>query len=98
MNFIKGVPDILVNDTFEIKSVRYFNEDEDTITLEIAEYVPQFVKGYVCDMNFSFPLINSDGKSADTSYCSHANDLVLVYIRKTVGMDSVSNFEYVFYK
>ena len=98
MKFIKGVPDILVNDIFEIKTVQYFDEDEDRVILRIAEYVPQFIRGYVCDMVLSFPLIDSDTYEVNDMHCSHVNDLVLVHIRKTADMDSSPQFEYVFYK
>lgn len=98
MKFIKNVPNILVNDTFKIKTVQYFDEDESSITLRCAEYVPQFVRGYVCDMAFSFSLIDRDTYEEDSTYYSHANDLVLVHIRKTADMESFPQFEYVFYK
>ena len=98
MKFIKGVPDILVNDTYEIKTVQYFDEDEDRVILRIAEYVPQFARGYVCDMVFSFSLVDRDTYEVDSAYCSHVNDLVLVIIRKTADMDDFPQFEYVFYK
>lgn len=98
MKFIKGVPDILVNDTFEIKTVQYFDEDEDKLILRIAEYVPQFIRGYVCDIVFSFPLIDGVTYTTDSTYCSYINDLVLVHIRKNADMDSTPQFEYVFYK
>lgn len=98
MKFIKGVPDILVNDAFEIKTVQYFDEDEDRIILRVAEYVPQFDRGYVCDMVFSFPLVERETCEVDSTYYSHANDLVLVTIRKTADIDSFPQFEYVFYK
>ena len=98
MKFIKGVPDILVNDTYEIKTVQYFDEDEDRVILRIAEYVPQFARGYVCDMVFSFQLIDKDTYEVENAYCSHVNDLVLVTIRKTAEIMSPPQFEYVFYK
>lgn len=98
MKFIKNVPDILVNDIYEIKTVQYFVEDEDRVILRIAEYIPQFTRGYVCDMAFSFSLVDSDTCEVDSAYYSHANDLVLVTIRKTADMDSFPQFEYVFYK
>lgn len=98
MKFIKEIPNILVNDTFKIETVQYFDEDEDRIILRIAEYVPNFKRGYVCDMEFSFPLIDSDTHEVDGNYYSHANDLVLVHIRKTASIDSFPQFEYIFYK
>lgn len=98
MKFIKGVPSILVNDAFKIETVQYFDEDEDRIILRVAEYVPQFARGYVCDMVFSFSLIDRDTYEEDSTYYSHANDLVLVHIRKTADMESFPQFEYVFYK
>ena len=98
MKFIRNVPSILVNDAFEIKTVQYFDEDEDRIILRCAEYVPQFARGYVCNMVFSFPLIDRDTYEINSEYYSHANDLVLVHIRKNVDIDCLSQFEYVFYK
>ena len=98
MKFIKEVPSILVNDVIKIETVQYFDEDEDRITLRITEYVPQFERGYVCDMVFKFPLIDRDTNEVDSAYYSHANDLVLVHIRKTASIDSLPQFEYVFYK
>ena len=98
MKFIKDVPNILVNNDFEITTVQYFDEDEDTITLKIAEHIPQFVRGYVCDMVFNFQIL--DGKTCDDAgrYCSHIKDAVLVHVRKRVEIDSLPQFEYVFYK
>lgn len=98
MKFIKEIPSILVNDIFKIETVQYFEEDEDRIILRVAEYIPQFTRGYVCDMVFIFPLIDGDTYEEDSAYYSHANDLVLVYIRKTVESGSLPQFEYVFYK
>ena len=98
MKFIKGVPNILVNNTFEITTVQYFDEDEDRVILRIAEYVPQFIKGYVCDMVFSFSLADKATCDINGQYCSHANDLVLVTIRKSVSIDELPQFEYIFYK
>ena len=98
MKFIKGVPNILVNNAFEIKTVQYFDEDEDRVILRIAEYVPQFIKGYVCDMVFSFPLVDKTTYEVDEQYCSNANDLVLVTIRKSASIDDLPQFEYIFYK
>lgn len=98
MKFIKEISSILVNDAFKIETVQYFDEDEDRIILRIAEYVPQFERGYVCDMVFSFPLMNSDGNAVESVHYSHANDLVLVTIRKSADIDSFPQFEYVFYK
>lgn len=98
MKIIKDVSNVLVNGFFEIKTVQYFDEDEDRIILRIAEYVPQFVRGYVCDMTFCFSLIDRDTYETDSAYCSHARDLVLVHIRKTADMDSFPQFEYIFYK
>ena len=98
MKYIKGVPDVLVSDTFEIKTVKSFDEDESRIVLNIAEYVPQFVRGYVCNMVFSFPLADDEDNGAVDRVCSHINDLVLVYINKSVEVTSFPEFEYVFYK
>ena len=98
MKFTKEVPSVLVNNTFKIETVHYFDEDEDRIILRVAEYVPQFTRGYVCDMVFSFPLIDRDAYEEDSAYYSHANDLVLVHIRKTAEMGSFPQIEYVFYK
>ena len=98
MKFIKDVPNILVNNDFEITTVQYFDEDEDRIILRFSEYAPQFLRGYVCDMTFSFSLIDGDTMKTDERYCSHAKDLVLVHIRKTADIDGLPQFEYVFYK
>lgn len=98
MKFIRSVPDILVNDAFKVKTVQYFDEDEDRLVLRVAEYIPQFTRGYVCDMTFNFPLIDKDTYEDGSTYHSHTNDLVLVHIRKTVDIDSFPQIEYVFYK
>lgn len=98
MKFIKELTSILVNDEFEIKTVQYFDEDEDRVILRIAEYVPEFQRGYVCDMQFAFSLIDKEALSINDEHLSRANDLVLVHIRKTSDMDSFPQFEYVFYK
>jgi len=88
----------LVNDSFKITTVQYFNEVEDKVIIRCAEYVPQFEKGYVCDMVLKFQLVNEKGIKTDLPYYSHSNDLVLVHIRKRVGVGEIPEFEYVFYK
>lgn len=98
MKYIKSVPDILVSDTFEIKTVTSFDEDENRIILNIAEYVPQFVRGYICNMAFSFSLADNEDSGTVDSICSHINDLVLVYVNKSIEVTSFPEFEYIFYK
>ena len=63
MKYIRGVPSILVNEDFAIVSVRDFEEEGEKIVLDIVEYIPQFVRGCVCDMKFSFCLLDKDRKS-----------------------------------
>lgn len=98
MQFISEVPNILVNNCFEITTVQYFCENESTITIRFAEHIPQFSRGYVCDMDFSFLLKDETGKETNDRYVSHAKDLVLVYVNKDVDTSSVPSFEYIFYK
>jgi hypothetical protein len=102
MKFIKDLPNIIISQNdqymFEIRSVQKFNEDENRVILKCAEEISEFKRGYVCDMECYFRLIENEennevGKRVDT-----VRDLVLVYINKNVEFGYVSDFEYVFYK
>ncbi len=101
MKFIKDLPDIIILQNnqykFNIKSVQKFNEDESRVILKCVEDISEFKKGYVCDMECHFPLVEIDGvevgKRIDT-----IRDLVLVYINKDIESEYAPSFEYVFYK
>jgi len=101
MKFIKDISNIIISQNnqckFNIRSVQGFNEDENKIILKCAEDISEFKKGYVCDMEYHFPLVENDGvevgKRIDT-----IRDLVLVYINKDIELEYAPSFEYVFYK
>lgn len=97
MEIIKSVPDIVVNNDFRICTLSSFEEDEFRVILSTVEIIPQFVRGFVCDMDLHFLSLDSD-KDIEDTYISQINDLVLVYIRRTSEMASPTQFEYVFYK
>ncbi len=97
MELIKSVPDIVVNNDFRVSTLSSFEEDEFKVILSTVEVVPQFVRGFVCDMDLHFLSFDSE-KDIEDTYFSRINDLVLVYIRRTSEMASLTQFEYVFYK
>lgn len=97
MEIIRDVPEILVNEEFCIKTVRYFDEDEDKVILEAAEVIPEFKRGFTCDLACKFPTKNpQSGK--ESFIIENIKDLVLVYINKSSSVDDITTFEYVFYK
>lgn len=99
MKIIRDISSIIVNDDIYINTCQYFNEDENTIVLRVAEYVPQFIRGFVCDMKFTFSLCDRFGNKIDDDHLNtETKDLVLVHIRKTVNITDIPEFEYVFYK
>ena len=102
MKFIKDISNIIIlqNDhcKFEIRSVQGFNEDENKIILKCAEDISEFKKGYVCDMECHFQLIDSICQENDGERIDVIKDLVLVYINKDMNFDYMPQFEYVFYK
>lgn len=102
MKFIKNVPNIkiLQNNQYilEIKSVQTFREIQDKVILQCAEEIPMFKRGYICDMECHFQLIDSICQENDGERIDVIKDLVLVYINKDINFDYMPQFEYVFYK
>lgn len=100
MDILRRVSHIYVTSPSEnstITTIQYFNEDEDRVILQCAENVSIFKRGFVCDMEVIFSLVDASGnKIGERS--EMVEDLVLVYINKKAGYDYVPEFEYVFYK
>jgi hypothetical protein len=97
-----GVPDIMIrtnkNAIRIINTVQDFKETEDKVILKCAEYVPEFIRGFVCDMNCEFLLKDELGNTTDDKANFNIVDLVLVYINKVCNMECIPSFEYVFFK
>jgi hypothetical protein len=103
MKFIKNVPNLKISQNnqyiFEIKTVQKFDEDEDRVILKCAEEILEFKRGFVCDMNCIYTIIETDddfktiGERVDI-----IKDLILVYINKYSQYDELTEFEYIFYK
>ena len=76
MIFIKGVPNIKIKYNnvymFEIKTVKVFKEYEDRIILKCAEEIPEFKRGFVCDMELIFNAFNINAEIVQKKkrYCS----------------------------
>lgn len=83
---------------FEITALQSFDETENKVVITCAEYVPQFKRGFVCDLNVDFKICESENFTTIDYREYHYSDLVLVYILKKVEMNSVPQFEYIFYK
>lgn len=105
MKFIKGVPDIKISQNgkyiFEINTVQKFIESEDKIILKCAEEIPEFKRGFVCDMDCIYIIIDTDDPNFQKIISERSDtikDLVLVYINKHSQYDEVTEFEYIFYK
>jgi hypothetical protein len=102
LKFIKNpVPDITaVNENgylLDVKSVRYFDETEDRVTLKCAEYVKPFVRGFTCDLIANYSIVDQNRENQeDIADC--IQDLVLVYVNKYWLIDGFPEFEYVFFK
>lgn len=101
MNYIKGMPNIkiLKNNIymFDITTVQKFDEKEDKIILQCAEDVPEFMRGFVCDMDCHFQVVNQFGENKYER--NNINkDLVLVYVNKNIEYNYMPSFEYVFFK
>jgi hypothetical protein len=101
MNFIKGMPNIkILKDNkymFDITTVQKFDEKEDKIILQCAEDIPEFMRGFVCDMDCRFQIVN---ENCENKYERNSinKDLVLVYINKDLQYNYMPSFEYIFFK
>jgi len=101
MNFIKDIPSIkiLKNNKymFDITTVQKFNETEDKIILQCTEDVPEFMKGFVCDIDCHYQIVNGNYKK-EYERNNIIKDLVLVYINKNAECNYIPKFEYIFFK
>lgn len=102
MKFIKGVPNIKISQNdkyiFEINTVQKFNEDEDRIILKCAEEVPEFQRGFVCNMDCIYmveKIENNNSKIIDERNDT-IKDLVLVYINNIQNVDILQNLNMYF--
>jgi hypothetical protein len=101
MNFIKGVPIIKISQNnkylFNITTVQKFKENEDKVILQCAEDIPEFMRGYICNMDCHFKVVN---ENCENKYERNSiiKDLVLVYINKDLQYNYMPSFEYIFFK
>lgn len=98
MRFIKGLPNIVVNKDFDINTLQYLDEDEDRVILQTPEFLPKFIRGYICDMRFEYRVQDNLGNANFEKQIIHVNNLILVHIRRTLDLDGIPTIEYVFYK
>jgi len=83
---------------FEIGTLQSFDETEDRVIIACAEYIPQFNRGFVCDLDIEFKIYESADSTVTDYKKYHYSDLVLVYIPKKADMESVTQLKYIFYK
>jgi len=76
------------------------SENFKDINKATAEEVVDFKRGFVCDMECSFQLVevNVSENNVVNERIDIIKDLVLVYINKDTQYGYVPDFEYVFYK
>jgi len=98
--FIKEVSSISITtgDTgFTVELFQGFDETEDKFILTCAEVIDQFKRGFTCDIQINFNLIDYGHNDAGVKR-EVIRDLVLVHIRKHMEDCNRPEFEYVFYK
>jgi len=100
MEFLKGVPSIKIMNSkhdCSIESMQSFDEDETRLILKCAENMQYFERGFVCDMECRLNIVDNQGRTTGIRV-DIVKGLVLLYIHKSMDMDSVPTFTYVFYK
>lgn len=101
MDFIIRVPKVKVIQNGkvirQIDTIREYSDDEDRVRLECAEQIPEFKRGYICDLEVIFDVVN-EGSVKVGNHTEIIKDVLLVYINKDSGLDSMPTFENVFYR
>lgn len=83
---------------FVIETMQNYEETEDKIIITCVEYIPQFKRGFVCNMNVEFDIYDTE-KNGFTNITDYDfSNLVLVHIYKKAETGSFTQFEYIFYK
>lgn len=77
-----------------IDTIQSFYEDSSTVALKCAEYISEFVRGFVCDILVVMSAVDANQIRTETETI---RDLVLVYIEKEYD-GSIPEFTYIFYK
>ena len=100
MKYIGNVSSIMVNDDFEIGSIYQFEEDGGKVMIKTYEFVPEFVRGFMCDVKVKFEVLNVEGNtSEDYKYmATYLDNLLLARINKYSSVDGITLFDYVFLK
>jgi len=101
LNILRSIPNIKVINSkhdCQINTVQGFDEDEDRVILQCAEYIQCFKRGFICDMDCRFEVYDTKECKAIGESQYEIKDLLLVYIHKYADKDSYSQFKYVFYK
>lgn len=101
MKFIKELKSLqLINSKTEldISSCMSLEEDHETIKLQIAEYIPELIRGFTCDMEHRYTVIDKQGDELEREMVCLNHDLVLVYVHKYLYTAEIPQFEYIFYK
>ncbi len=100
MKYIGNVSSIMVNDDFEIGSIYQFEEDGGKVMIKTYEFVPEFVRGFMCDVKVKFEVLNeNDDKNQGEKYmATYLEDLLLIRVNKCSSADGITLFDYVFLK
>jgi hypothetical protein len=101
MEIIDRIHKVLIiteQNRFVIETMQTYEETEDKIIITCVEYVPQFKRGFVCNMSIEFDVYDTE-KNGFTNLADYdSSNLVLVYIHKKAEAQNFTEFEYVFYK
>jgi len=101
MKILKGLPTVtILTDTysFEIKSMQYIDEQQDKVILRCAEHVPEFVRGFMCDIALAYSVEKFNMEGTIEHHHELISDPVLVYVNRCVELNGMTFSEYVFYK
>jgi hypothetical protein len=101
MNYIKKLKSlefITSNQTIIATTYKSLKENKETITVILYEYIPELIRGFVCDIEHRYSIGNQNGIKLDKELVCLNYDLVLVYINKINSIDEIPQFEYIFYK
>ena len=101
MKILKGLPTVtILTDTysFEIKSMQYIDEQQDKVILRCAEHVPEFIRGFTCDIALAYSVEKFNMDDILENHHELISDTVLVHINRCAELDGIVFSEYVFYK
>jgi hypothetical protein len=98
LQLINSKTELNVDSFINISSCISFEEDEKIITIRMAEYIPELIRGFTCDIEHRYTVINDEGDELERELVCLNHDLVLVYIHKYLYTAEIPQFEYIFHK